>query len=96
MNLVELKEKLSVLLPEKIGETVETYEVFSNQEVPMEAKAFAAHHAACKSAMAHVDTLIKLLRWCEITSEKSEAEANAELLAEARAALSLMEDEEDE
>ncbi|WP_343868951.1 hypothetical protein [Caenispirillum bisanense] len=39
------------------------YDAFSATAAPDDAKGFAAHHAACKAALAHVEVLVKLLRW---------------------------------
>lgn len=56
-------------------------------------KGFAAHHAACKAALAHVEYAIKLLRWAAppepaATTPDTGADDLARLIAEARTALS--------
>lgn len=60
-----------------------------------DAKAFAAHHAACKSALAHLEHLLKLLRAAKAPAESDETQAAAALLTEARGALSATQDEEE-
>jgi pyrroloquinoline quinone (PQQ) biosynthesis protein C len=51
-----------------------------------DAKAFAAHHAACKGALAHLDALLKLAR--SMGAAPDEAEEAQVILLEAREALS--------
>lgn len=86
----DLRARLSHDLPRHIGTALAAYDGFAAGEAGEDAKAFAAHHTACKAALAHVDMLIKLLRWAE--GEGGGAEETGEtdvtvLLARARAAL---------
>lgn len=64
-TLAALKTRLKKTLPEKISEVIASYETFSEQPVPDDAKGFSAHHSACKSAVVHAETLLKLARWTE-------------------------------
>lgn len=56
-------------------------------------KAFAAHHAACRAALAHLGELVKLAR--QMGSEAPELEEATSMLVEARAALAEYEEERD-
>jgi hypothetical protein len=61
-----------------------------------DAKAFAAHHAAAKSALAHLEHLLKLARGHAAEAGPSDISQAADLLQQARLALAGMrEDEED-
>ncbi len=87
-TLKALKTRLRKTLPEKISEVIDSYENFSEQPVPDDAKGFSAHHSACKSAVIHAETLLKLAEW---TDEKSASEGTdgenrqiLKLLAEAQ------------
>lgn len=87
-TLKALKNRLRKTLPEKISEVIDSYENFSEQPVPDDAKGFSAHHSACKSAVIHAETLLKLAEW---TDAKTPADETAgedrqvlELLNEAR------------
>lgn len=62
-TLKALKNKLKKTLPDKISQVIQSYEEFSEQPVPEDAKGFSAHHSACKSAVIHAETLLKLARW---------------------------------
>ncbi len=57
------------------------------------------HHSACKSAVIHAETLLKLARWSEDDLPSASAEAPADdvlaLLNEARAELDGFNDDED-
>lgn len=91
-SLEEVRILLCEALPGLIQETAQSYETFIWTDVPEDAKGFAAHHAACKAALSHVELLTKLARWAQNTEEGSvvplsEDEEIAGLLAGARAAL---------
>lgn len=64
-TLQSLKDTLKKTLPQKISEVIKSYEDFSEQSAPVDAKGFSAHHSACKSAVVHAETLLKLARWTE-------------------------------
>jgi hypothetical protein len=57
-----------------------------------DAKAFTAHHAACKAALAHLDALVKLAR--TMGSAPAEAEEAAIMVIEAREALSQFQEDD--
>ena len=64
-TLQSLKNNLKKTLPQKISEVIKSYENFAEQPAPADAKGFSAHHSACKSAVVHAETLLKLARWTE-------------------------------
>lgn len=64
-NLQSLKENLKKSLPERISKVIKSYEDFSEHPAPIDAKGFSAHHTACKAAVVHAETLLKLARWTE-------------------------------
>lgn len=98
-TLKALKKCLKKTLPEKVSQVLESYEAFSERPVPEDAKGFSAHHGACKSAVIHAETLLKLAKWTE--DEKNPAATDAppddilRLLSEARAELDGFNDDED-
>ena len=71
-TLKALKKCLKKTLPEKVSQVLESYEAFSERPVPEDAKGFSAHHGACKSAVIHAETLLKLAKWTE--DEKNPAD----------------------
>ena len=96
-TLSALKNRLKKTLPEKISEVIASYENFSEQPVPVDAKGFSAHHSACKSAVVHAETLLKLARWTEdekMLSASSSSNNLDVLLQEARNELEETEDED--
>lgn len=100
-DLPALKAALAARLPARAAAAVAEYEAFAQQPPPDDAKGFAAHHAACKAALAHVEVLVKLLRWAApadtATRAAAEQEADdlARLIAEARAAMTEDDDLDD-
>lgn len=50
-------------LPKQLRKALADYIDFAGQPPPADAKGFAAHQAACKAALAHLDAGLKLLAW---------------------------------
>jgi hypothetical protein len=100
-DLEALKRQLRLLLPERILHAAERYGDFAGQVPSETAKEFAAHHAACKSALAHIDLLVKLLRWAadeaglDEEKEKEKAPGESDFLIRAREALEREETDDD-
>lgn len=89
-NLDALRGRLCMALPDRIAAAVDSYGRFAAAEAPEDAKGFAAHHAACRAALAHMDLLVKLARWAEAGQDDAppaEDDSLDRLLAEARSAL---------
>jgi hypothetical protein len=84
-----LREGLRRDLPARIRATLKDYAAFASNPPEEEAKAFSAHHAACKAVLGHADMLVKLLKWAESDGgqETADGDAVGVLLARARAAL---------
>lgn len=85
-TLKALKSKLKKELPSQISKVISSYEDFAGQPVPDDAKGFTAHHNACKSAVVHAETLLKLARWTadDASSESSPSADWEKILLEAR------------
>ncbi len=79
-----LKQSLKKTLPAKISEVIAGYEIFAGRPVPDDAKGFNAHHSACKAAVIHAETLLKLARWTEegtdISSETNDQKTELQYL----------------
>jgi FAD/FMN-containing dehydrogenase len=85
-------------LPERVRAALAGYDRFTADEPPADAKGFAAWHAAAKAALAHVEVLLKLMRWAAggSTPEAGPDDHLNRLLAEARAALGQLDEGEPE
>lgn len=64
-TLKAIKVSLKKMLPSKISKVLQSYEDFLELPIPDDAKGFNAHHSACKSAVIHAETLLKLAKWTE-------------------------------
>ncbi|MBS8274841.1 hypothetical protein DYI21_14715 [Thalassospira tepidiphila] len=91
--IMALQTRLLGELPDDISKARDAYHRLAGEAAGiMDAKEFSAHQAACKAALGHLESLIKLLRWaCEgagkvddDTSDKSNVD---QLIAEARSTL---------
>lgn len=83
-------------VPGFIDKVVQDYSVFQQQATPETVKEIAAYHAAGKSALAHLEALIKLMKWCEggsdiSTSVTEEDDDVSVLLKQARFAVANLE-----
>ena len=67
---VRMRQSIAEFLPCAIETAVVSYQNFSQEEATavenFDAKAFKAHHDACKVAIAHIELLIKLARWADL------------------------------
>ncbi|MEW5726636.1 MAG: hypothetical protein AB1918_02310 [Pseudomonadota bacterium] len=98
-DLETLRRRLQAALPARIQAALDGYDRFAADEPPADAKGFAAWHSAAKAALAHVEVLVKLARWAEGKAEEPDSGAGTgldRLLAEARAALDGLDDDEEE
>ena len=98
-TLKALKKYLQKSLPEKVSKVMESYDDFAARPVAEDAKSFSAHHSACRSAVVHAETLLKLAKWTDeevSSSPPASPEADVmELLAAARSELDGFNDDED-
>lgn len=94
----DIRRHLTLSMPDRIRAALAGYHRFTAEEPPADSKGFAAWHAAAKAALAHVEALVKLVRWAEGPAEAAEpAEDGLEdLLGQARRALGHLQDDEDE
>ncbi|KAA2214360.1 hypothetical protein [Teichococcus oryzae] len=88
-------------LQRAIRRVVEDYDAFLGRGPAPgthdDAKAFAAHHAAAKSALAHLEHLLKLARGQgDAAAEQAGIAQAADLLRQARGALAAAPDDEEE
>ncbi|MCP4393314.1 MAG: hypothetical protein GY804_03455 [Alphaproteobacteria bacterium] len=97
-----LKARLRNYLPAKIAGVVSSYDAFTSETMPKDAKGFTAHHSACKAAIAHTDMLIKLAKWVEEEAKDENSESMGEddvvgrLVLEAREGLFGEQDQEED
>lgn len=92
-----LRTRLLSELPDDIAQARDAYQRLAGEAAGiMDAKEFSAHQGACKAALGHLDSLIKLLRWaCEGVeqgtgdqADEAEKEPSVDtLIAEARRTL---------
>jgi hypothetical protein len=91
-ELETLRQEIDRLLPAAMLRAVASYRAFALEpaEDPVPAKDFAAHHAACKAALNHLDALVRLARWTSASPVEAgayEDNALADMVSEARRAL---------
>lgn len=79
------RERLAQRLVHLVEQVAEGYCIFAAGAAPTDSKAFAAHHAACKSALSHLDLLLRLTR--AIIPETPGEPHPSMLIADARRAL---------
>ncbi|MCA9267892.1 MAG: hypothetical protein H6865_05335 [Rhodospirillales bacterium] len=54
------RAKIAACLPQAIGHALDSYRDFAQPGQIVDVKTFAAHHAACKAAVAHIELLLRL------------------------------------
>jgi hypothetical protein len=85
-------QALGAELEAALRQVVRDYHAFLTAGPQGDPKAFAAYHAACRAALAHIDQLLKLLRGTaepggEAQGRDALAREAAEILAETRGAM---------
>jgi hypothetical protein len=75
------RRQIAEFLPAAIERTLESYREFSGRDAGGDSKAFNAHHAACKVAVAHIELLIKLAKWADLADADKTQGADATLAA---------------
>ena len=63
----EAKAQIADFLPHAIGTALKEYQDFIRGVPEIEdSKKFGAQYTACKTAIAHIDLLLKLAKWAEL------------------------------
>ena len=97
-TLKSLKSNLRKSLSSRILRVFEGYDNFSSSDIPVDAKGFSAHHSACKSAVSHAESLLRLTKLVEVepsvSQQNSDAQNIIELITQARKEISSQEDED--
>lgn len=88
-GLDAVRQQLSDRLPSLFAKAAADHQTLASAVAPTEAKAFAAHQAACRSVLSHMEQLIKMADWAEGSNLEERADGNNSdhLIAKALAAL---------
>lgn len=65
-SLDSLRTAIARLVPEAMERAVASYRDFVTLGVPLEAKEFKDHHTAGRTALVHLESLLKLARWAAL------------------------------
>ncbi|MGB1547119.1 MAG: hypothetical protein ACPHIA_01115 [Alphaproteobacteria bacterium] len=95
-DIAALRKRVHAVLPSLMEKALSGYRHFATEPPPKDPKGFAAHHVACKAALAHMELLTRLARWAEAEGNNDEAPSEdvSKLITEARTALATMAEEE--
>ncbi|MBR9901954.1 MAG: hypothetical protein GYB19_18060 [Rhodospirillales bacterium] len=91
--IMALQTRLLGELPDDIAMARDAYHRLAGEAAGiMDAREFSAHQAACKAALGHLESLIKLLRWAcegagEVDDDAPDKRNVDQLIAEARSTL---------
>ncbi|MEK9844340.1 hypothetical protein [Thalassospira sp.] len=73
--IATLRARLLAELPDDIAQARDAYHRLAGEAAGiMDAKEFSTHQGACKAALGHLESLIKLLRWACEGAESSAAD----------------------
>lgn len=65
----QTRAQIANTLPHAIEKALASYHEFYDQMTPDNAKDFSAHHGACKTAIAHIELLLKLAKWADLPQD---------------------------
>ncbi|NBX65896.1 MAG: hypothetical protein EBQ96_02760 [Proteobacteria bacterium] len=91
----DMRAKIAASLPDAIDFAMQSYRKFYEREKYEDAKDFSAHHSACKTAIAHIELLLKLAAWAKLPDDDTD-HGLAALLSDAEAELKRYNAEEDD
>lgn len=60
------REQISLFLPDAIRTALISYQRFSKRRIHDETEQFIQHHMACKTAVAHIELLLKLAKLADL------------------------------
>ena len=75
----DFRRDLSGWLPERLEMAAANYRRFTTVDPPEDTKAFAAHQAACRASLSHIDLLMRLARWVQSSSDRLDATSEDDL-----------------
>lgn len=70
-----LRQDIARVLPAAIKKALTSYENFVIDNNYDDSKQFSAHHSACKAAITHLELLLKLAKWSDITATTNTEDA---------------------
>lgn len=85
-SLAATRQKIAQDLPDLLAAALDSYTQFVAAPCDSTAKGFSAYHSACKSALGHLDGLLRLARWA-VDQDTAGDEELASLLTRARDAV---------
>ncbi len=85
-GLEATRQKIAQDLPDLLAAALDSYTQFVAAPCDSTAKGFSAYHSACKSALGHLDGLLRLARWA-VDQDTAGDEELATLLNRARDAV---------
>ena len=96
-SLDSLRAAIARLVPEAMERAVHSYRQFVTLGVPLEAKEFKDHHTAGRTALVHLESLLRLARWAALpgagedgTGSETDGEDVDAMLTDASRALSAL------
>lgn len=63
-----LRQEITRVLPAAIKKALGSYENFVADNSYADPREFSVHHTACKAAITHLELLLKLAKWADITA----------------------------
>ena len=88
-SLETSRNAIARLIPDAMERAVASYRGFVAREIPLEAKDFKDHHLAGRTALAHLEALLRLARWTAVPAGETDDDLDA-LLTEASRALTAL------
>lgn len=79
------REQVRAFLPIAITRTLNSYKQFMEKAeltTDHNAKEFSAHHAACKTAISHLELLLKLAQWANLDRKNITTSDDCEFMIE--------------
>jgi len=90
--VIKLRAELTEALRDAIDQLFASYTRFASDPPNGDAKKFSDHHAACRSALVHLDLLMKIAKLAGADSSSADNTATRRLIRNARRAIARAEE----
>ena len=84
------RSAIARLIPDAMERAVASYRSFVARDIPLEAKEFKDHHTAGRTALAHLEALLRLARWTALPEQGDGEDDLDAVLTEASRALAAL------
>lgn len=82
LSLDASRAAIARLVPDAMDRAVASYRRFVGVDIPLDAREFKEHHTAGRTALAHLEALLRLARWAARAGDAQDGSEDFETMLE--------------